>query len=119
MIHRFLFGLFVYMCAVLCLGASAPPELQQKSGQQKSRPNLSGTWKLDNSNRDSLYAEFKSKNDVVVLEISQQDPEIKFTYRATLKGREITGEKIYYSDGRGETNRTIFDMPPFDIITET
>jgi hypothetical protein len=78
----------------------APAGLSQKP-QTVSRPNLAGKWVLDDS---------KSSRGVVAdmtVVISQNEPEIRITRRAAANGEERVDELHYYTDGRGETNRSV------------
>ena len=89
----------------LCLLASAPAaDDKQKGG--KSRPDFSGTWRVDKSKSD--FGEFSdrplSKADATLV-VEHRDPELKVRRMLSLNGQVEVKEFTYYADGRGETNQ--------------
>jgi hypothetical protein len=94
-------------CAGLLLCAALSPAQKKKSDERdRARPNLTGTWVLD----EVIQGSVKTKNLMleagqVTLVISHRDPEIRMTRTATKKEGEVTQELVFYADGRGETNQ--------------
>jgi len=73
------------------------------SHQKQARPNLSGTWTMEQS---------KTKESILnppelTLIIAHQEPEIRIKRRFTLGGRQQEQDLIYYTDRRGESNVTL------------
>ncbi len=83
-----------------CAGAMAQGT---KTDKQRAKPDLNGTWELDQSQTKPQSSKMPSSYRLTIL-ISHREPEIKMTRRSISGGRERTREAIYYADGRGEKN---------------
>jgi hypothetical protein len=85
-----------------CLSAGAATGDDRK----KSRPDFSGTWRIDRSKSD--FGEFTdrplSKADATLV-VEHKDPELKVRRTLSLNGQEEVKEFTYYTDERGETNQ--------------
>jgi hypothetical protein len=70
---------------------------------RRSRPDLSGTWRLVESRniRRNQPGTFTK-----TLVITHRDPEIRVTTQLNENGRERSLEQVYFSDNRGESNPT-------------
>jgi hypothetical protein len=77
----------------------------QKIPGKKMRPDLSGTWVMEEQS-DSLKKALPELSALTLL-IDHHEPEIRITKKFTLDNRQHEQELIYYSDGRGEENLTI------------
>jgi hypothetical protein len=74
-----------------------------KTDKLKARPDLSGTWELDQAQTKPRSSKAAASNRLTLL-ISHREPEIRMTRRSNAGGRERTREAVYYTDGRGEKN---------------
>lgn len=94
----------------LCLSAVAAAG-DDKKREGKSRPDLSGTWRIDKARSD--FGEFSerplSKADATLV-VEHKDPELKIRRTLSLNGQEEVKEFTYYSDERGETNQATIGM---------
>jgi hypothetical protein len=72
----------------------------------KSRPDFSGTWRLDRARSDFGPFEDKplAKADATLV-VEHEGAELKIRRTLSLNGREEVKEFAYYTDGRGETNQ--------------
>ncbi|MBD0327179.1 MAG: hypothetical protein ICV68_12155 [Pyrinomonadaceae bacterium] len=93
-----------FFCLLLCAGLSTAQSGEVESGKQKSKPDFSGTWMLDEEQAKQNKRKSGATLDKVTLVISQREPEIKMSRKIVSGGRERTRETVYYSDERGETN---------------
>ena len=77
-----------------------PTAVWSQTDPNKSKPNLSGKWVLDDlkSNIQPLAPEKP-------LLIAHSDPEIRFSYEQPT-AQPPAEPRIYYTDGRGESNRS-------------
>jgi hypothetical protein len=77
---------------------------QSRQGIIGDKPDLSGTWALDNSRGNYIKFNTDVARAGITLIISHHEPELKIRRKFILDGHERTQEPIYYTDGRGETN---------------
>jgi hypothetical protein len=84
------------MCASLALAQEKPKD---------AKPDFSGTWTFDRS-KSSLgpLQRAPAANAEITLVITHKEPELKVLQKVNLNGNTSSQERIYYSDGRGETN---------------
>jgi hypothetical protein len=94
-----LLTLWVIPFVVLC-------SAQDKVDSSQNKPDLTGTWELDQS---------KSKSDrgsipygSVRLIITHTEPELKIMRRGNANGKNYDNDSIFYTDNRGETNTSVF-----------
>jgi hypothetical protein len=90
----------------LCLLACAMSAAQEKKKEGKSRPDFSGTWRIDKAKSD--FGEFSERplsKAEATLAVEHKEPELKVRRTLSLNGREEVKEFTYYTDGRGETNQ--------------
>lgn len=113
-----LLTLWVIPFVVLC-------SAQDKMDSSQNKPDLTGTWELDQS---------KSKSDrgsipygSVRLIITHTEPELKIMRRGNSNGKNYNNDSIFYTDNRGETNPSVFqtalniggarqDSPKSDVL---
>lgn len=102
--------LFFILTLVICF-----PVLGQKSDSKKEKPNLTGKWLLQTSEKQSSQQNL-AKESKTKLEIIHKDPElhIKRTIFDSADKQKIK-EFIYFTDGRGESN--ISDIIIYDERT--
>jgi hypothetical protein len=97
-------SLLTLLFASCLLPSVAAGDDRKKEG--KSRPDFSGTWRIDKSKSD--YGEFSdrplSKADATLV-VEHRDPELKVRRTLSLNGQEEVKEFTYYTDERGETNQ--------------
>jgi hypothetical protein len=93
-------GLFLILS--VCVAQSA-----KNDSNKKTRPDLSGTWVLDNSR-----SEIKDKVVDYVLTIVHREPEIRITKKYKKGGRDYLEELVYYTDGKPEFNSRIGHVDP-------
>src|SRR5687768_3621548 len=86
----------VSACTAICLG---------QTNKSASKPNLSGTWELDQK-RSHFWKSKSSSNSPEQMKITHADPELRITQRILVNGQMEERELTYYTDGRGETNPT-------------
>lgn len=100
---------FLALCCGLlsCIGPNVVgQDAKPKLGGQPPKPNLTGTWLLDETPQGSV----KSRHPVMgigqtTLVILHRQPEVKMTKTIMTNEGERTREFIFYADGRGETNQ--------------
>lgn len=87
------------VCAFSCFAQSG-------NSSERSRPDMSGVWVLDNSKDRTGSATPNAK-----MVVTHRDPEFKIMRTVDVGGRVEEYEQIFYTDGRGETNvgQTITD----------
>jgi hypothetical protein len=85
-------GLFLILS--VCVAQST-----KNDSNKKTRPDLSGTWVLDNSR-----SQIKDKVVDYVLTIVHREPEIRITKKYKQGGRDYLEELVYYTDGKPEFN---------------
>ena len=95
--NRLMTCLWLLLCLVPCAAQN------KKKSFEHSPVNLSGTWELDKSK-----SKLRDKQGSITLTVSQHEPEIRITRKSTLDGIEKNQELVYYSDGRGERNPSLF-----------
>jgi len=106
--ERLRLGMRAAPAALLLLLACATPAAAQgdRKREGKSRPDFSGTWRIDKSKSD--FGEFGdrplSKADATLV-VEHRDPELKIRRTLSLNGQEEVKEFTYYTDERGETNQ--------------
>jgi hypothetical protein len=114
MIRKSILGLWLLMSVTLCLAQDD----KTKSGA-KPRPDLSGNWTLDRSKSD--FGRFEgsaiAKADVMMT-ITWTDPEFRVMRKMNLKGEDHSGDWLFYTDGRGETNPALLGGTK-DLKTKT
>src|SRR5438270_381576 len=69
-------------------------------------PDFSGSWRFDRS--PSKNVESRSRFDDLTLVVSQSAAEIRITRTLTTKGKQRIAKLAYYTDERGEKNRSIY-----------
>jgi hypothetical protein len=89
----------------LCLSAvAAAGDEIQKEG--KSRPDFSGTWRIDRSKSDfGGFSDRPLARADSTLVVEHKDPELKIRRTLSLNGQEEVKEFAYYTDERGEANQ--------------
>lgn len=75
---------------------------------RKDRPDFSGTWRMTESKNIATNDRTGTYSKTLV--IVHHEPEIKITIHFTENGQEKRHDEIYFTDGRGETNRTFRDQ---------
>ena len=94
-------AILLTLCLLACAAAADAGKMEGKS-----RPDFSGTWRIDKSKSD--FGEFSdrplSKADATLV-VEHKDPELKIRRTLSLDGREEVKEFTYYADERGETNQ--------------
>ena len=96
---------FVFGLALSCaFGTCAAGKTAE--GNDKTKPDFSGTWALDRGKSDyGPFAASPASRAEVTLEIAHRGPELRVTRRSRAEGRgERTQESVFYTDGRGELN---------------
>jgi hypothetical protein len=74
-------------------------------GQGRSdKPNFSGTWRLTESKNVATNNPTGTYSKTLV--IVHHEPEIKMTIQFSESGQSRSLDETYFTDGRGETNRT-------------
>ncbi|HKC64903.1 MAG TPA: hypothetical protein VKB86_14770 [Pyrinomonadaceae bacterium] len=101
---KLLIAILLSLAVTMCVAQNG----NDKSGKQ-SRPDLSGTWKLDKSKGNYVAYSGLKPDAELILVISHNEPEIKVTRKSVWQGQERVQEWTYYSDGRGEVGHTIID----------
>jgi hypothetical protein len=91
---------FLLSSYLFCLGATG-----QKKPNTQTRPNLSGTWVMQDQSNTAKKV-FPGLSDLTLV-IDHREPEIRITRRFTLDNNKQEQELVYYSDGRGEENLTL------------
>lgn len=89
---------------VSCLLLVIAPAVCFAQGKKKNpdpKPDLSGTWILDEAKSD-LGSNKKDRVTDYTLTIVHQEPEIRMSKRYKLAGQEIVDDVIYYTNGRPE-----------------
>lgn len=112
-----MFKIIIFGLLVLITAGVSGAESRKES--QKQSPNLSGTWKRDNSKGKPSYDTLSKHKMNLTLVISHAEPEIKITYKLSWADQERVRERTYYTDGRGETNQALSDNPLREIRTTT
>ncbi|MEW6206766.1 MAG: hypothetical protein AB1631_00260 [Acidobacteriota bacterium] len=88
---------FLLMCASLALAQTDKPK--------DAKPDFSGTWMFDRSKSNlGPLQRAPAANAEITLVITHKEPELKILQKIDLNGNTSSQERIYYSDGRGETN---------------
>ena len=77
-----------------------------QSAPLQSRPDFSGTWKLDKSKGNYVKISGLKPEADFILVISHAEPQIRVTRKLLWNGREDLQEVNYYADGSGEFSRT-------------
>ena len=72
---------------------------------QPGNPNLSGVWMLNSSTRNPKNIAEKDK-ELWFLVINHQEPEFIIKRVSFVKDKPQAEERLFYTDGRGETFRT-------------
>jgi hypothetical protein len=88
------------LCLFLALSVCVAQSTKLDSSK-KSKPDLNGTWVLDDS-RSNLNSGQKDKIVDYVLHIVHREPEIRIVKKYKQRGREFREETIYYTDGKPE-----------------
>jgi hypothetical protein len=98
--RAFVFGLALSCALFACAAGDAA------GGDEKAKPDFSGTWALDKSKSNyGPFAASPAAREEVTLEIVHREPELRVTRRSRAEGRgERTQESVFYTDGRGELN---------------
>ena len=73
----------------------------------QTKPDFSGTWKLDMSASNFGGPKSDLVYDALTLIIAHHDPELKITRKIFKKKREHSQELVYFTDSRGESNPTL------------
>ena len=81
---------WLFLAVSFCAGQTV-----KNGADQKSKPDFSGTWVLDNSKG-------VKRNYDLTLIIVHREPEIKITRKIEANGEEHIAESIYYTDGKAE-----------------
>jgi hypothetical protein len=98
-LKKILFLLIVILFVVPC-------SAQDKKDSSQPKPDLSGTWELDQSRSVSSVGSRPKRS--VTLTISHKEPEIKFMRRGNTDGKEFNNDAVFYTDNRGESNPSVF-----------
>lgn len=93
--RRVIAGIGILLLAAIC---TAQNSREKKDGRAK--PNLSGTWKLDEAR--STINSGKVKITDYVLIIIHREPEFRMNKRFKQDNKEVSEELIFYTDGRPE-----------------
>ena len=88
---------FILICA---LGTTLAPR-QAKQETSKAKSDFSGTWLLDPGKSNVGPSATPDRP----LKIAHHDPELRITHLVESNGQVIGRDFVYYTDGRGETNR--------------
>jgi len=78
---------------------------------KSNQPELSGTWVLDMDRSDFGGPKSGLAYDSLTLIIEHREPEIKITRVMVKKRKETTEAPIYYTDQRGEVNKSLDRYP--------
>jgi hypothetical protein len=99
---------FVLICT---LGtASALAQVKQKT--VKPKPDLTGNWMLDTAKSNVG----RSATSDQPIKIAHHDPEFRITRMVESNGRVAGQDFVYYTDGRGETNRMVMSLRPHSYL---
>ena len=77
--------------------------LSPLSAFSQGKPDLSGTWVLDES-KSKIPGGLQDELSITAFVIVHRDPEVRVTGKTNLGGIEQEQESVYFSDGRGEIN---------------
>ncbi len=99
---------FVLICALGMASAAA----QAKRRTVKPSPDFTGTWLLDTAK--SNVGSPTTRDQPV--RITHRDPEFRITRMVESDGRVAGQEFVYYTDGRGETNRMVNSLRPHSYL---
>jgi hypothetical protein len=96
----------ILVCVWLLLFASLLVAQDDKAKTAaQAKPDLSGNWMLDQSKSDFGVREFGPLGKAeVTMVIALSDPEFRVARTMKLNGKERANERLFYTDGRGETN---------------
>ena len=103
-----------------------------KTKQDAQKPDFSGTWTRNNPRTDAMPAQDPMAMLQMTLKITYQSPKLKIN-RTVSNDRsipnilppgvtELKAEFSYFTDGRGESNRSTFGPSPFgasDVKSKT
>jgi hypothetical protein len=85
----------------------------------QEKPNLSGTWRLDEKATQSIYRKSPNGATNYVLKISQTGEEIEIHRSYEINGRQINYTLTLFSDKRGEKNLRATDVDETEEKSET
>jgi hypothetical protein len=91
----------VFAIVVMLISSLVAAQDGKTTSPQKFKPDLSGTWILE-STEDRKGKSIVATNEVLLV-VTHLDPKIRFLDHA---GSDLEEELVYYSDGRGEENRS-------------
>jgi hypothetical protein len=92
--RRIIWALLLVIVPVVCFA-------QGKEKKPAPKPDLTGTWVLDEANSTTGLNEKDGITDYT-LTITHHEPEIKMSKRYRQGGREVVDDVTYYTDGRPE-----------------
>jgi hypothetical protein len=81
-------------------------QLAQSNQPSSSVPNFTGLWELNKSKSKLTKENPVNNGGTVTISITHSDPELRIVQKTVWKGKESQRESIYYTDGRGESNKT-------------
>jgi hypothetical protein len=91
-------------CLVLIFAlVASSTHAQAKQKSAKPKPDFTGNWLLDRA-KSNVGPSVTPDQPV---KISHHDPEFRITRMVESNGRVAGQEFVYYTDGRGETNRMV------------
>lgn len=97
--------------AVLACAAACAAQEGKKGEAAKPRPDLSGTWVLEEKRAGKSKPPAQGTTRLVVV---HSEPEIKISHVREAGGRQSVWESVHYTDGRGESNRVSVQRDPYD-----
>ena len=91
------------LCLVLLCSFGTMQAAAQGKQTVKTKPDFTGTWLLDTA-KSNVSSSATSDQPI---KITHQDPEFRITRMVASNGQLASSQFVYYTDGRGETNRAI------------
>src|SRR6476469_9366643 len=101
---------FCFVLIFALVATSIPAKAKQKVAN--SKPDFSGTWQLDTA-KSNVGPSITSDQP---LKITHHDPEFRITRMVETNAGVAGQDFVYYTDGRGETNRMVNSLRPHSYL---
>jgi hypothetical protein len=93
----------IFCFVLICALGTTSIHAQARQNAAKTKPDFSGTWLLDAA-KSNVGSSATTDQPV---KITHHDPEFRITRMVASNGQATGRDFVYYTDGRGETNRII------------
>ena len=102
----------IFCCVVVCAVGTTSVLAQATQNAVKPKPDLTGTWLLVTA-KSNVGSSVTSGQPIKII---HHDPEFRITRMVASNGRVAGQDFVYYTDGRGETNRMVMSLRPHSYL---